>query len=933
MKKTILAILVGSVISLSGCNSSSSDSTETLPSTDVSNFVNVLDRVGNPDRMKDRDAQSNLSYNAFTDLGAWHGHLLPSDDSAIGSAGGIMIVDQEYSSYIANENFDKLTLIDADNNQEINLLSAEVKAFSTPDALHQVIENNEFKIEMTTRFGTNRSSIIETKISNKSEQVRNLKLVWTGGFLRDFSTVGDDVAANTVYKALTGENGGVALTFNKVASWSGLKTEEGAEFFVTRSIDNATTTVTDYDYRSEGSVTINANGNTTFYNAYSYVHNPTEAISEASAVSTLLQQGATAMSTAKARWNDYLKHGLANDLATKAESNVAVKAMMTLNGNWRSPAGIVQHGTVTPSVTAIWFSGNNTWPWDTWKHAYAMAHFNPDVAMENIRTVFQFQVKDDDPIRPQDAGYLLDVVNYSLPQDRIDSGYYDDKYNIPSAAQNDASMNWNERNTKPSLAAWAVMEIYHSLINEFDRANDAQAWIDEMYPKLVAYHDWWLSNRDHNSNGVPEYGAAVDPSHNTDDGHMYIEVWTELGDDLKALVGAENVKEIDSNGTSKEYQVIGVDSYNLVLDNYEELAITGYKNGSQTATSWESGMDDAARFGFIYDLAKTNSRDWITTVSAATEYDQLGRYAQQHYNFDNTITGSSENWAYSDVSDENMAKLRDARKDWQVRFGENHDSNTNLVGFSMLQESVDQASYMYSDNKYLSEMAGLVSDGVEGKGRGQEFVEHAEFIKDYINTCMFDSATSFYYDIRLVDKDGKSFLDSSGNPVPGADLKRVDTPYQGKNVYCAGVVLTERGQAPDGWSPLFNGAATQANADKVMDVMLDASKFDSSTEYQGEGVSLGTASRDNPAYGADIYWRGRVWLDQFYFGLQALEKYGRHNDAVRIAEDLFQNGEGFGSDGAIRENYNPETGAVQGASNFSWSAAHTYMMYRNFYGK
>ena len=54
----------------------------------------------------------------------------------------------------------------------------------------------------------------------------------------------------------------------------------------------------------------------------------------------------------------------------------------------------------------------------------------------------------------------------------------------------------------------------------------------------------------------------------------------------------------------------------------------------------------------------------------------------------------------------------------------------------------------------------------------------------------------------------------------------MDTPYQGKNVYCAGVVLTERGQAPDGWSPLFNGAATQANADKVMDVMLDASKFE-----------------------------------------------------------------------------------------------------------
>ncbi len=761
MKKTILAILVGSVITLSGCNTS--DSTDTLPSTDVSNFVDVLDRVGNPDRMKDRDAQSNLSYNAFTDLGAWHGHLLPSDDSAIGSAGGIMIVDQEYSSYIANENFDKLAVIDADNGQEINFSSADVNAFSTPDALHQVIENDEFKIVLTTRFGTNRTSLIETQITNKSGQVRNLNLVWTGEFLKDFETIGDNVAATSVYKALNPVDGGIALTFNKTASWKGLKTEDGAQFSITRSIDNATTAVNDYSYRSEGEITIAANGNATFYNAYSYVHNPTEALQEASNVNTLLQQRSSVMSASKDRWNEYLAHGLTNQSATKAENNVAVKAMMTLNGNWRSPAGVVQHGTVTPSVTAPWFSGNNTWPWDTWKHAYAMAHFNPDVAMDNIRTVFQFQVKNDDPIRPQDAGYLLDVINYSLPQDRIDSGYYDGKYDIPSAAQNAPSMNWNERNTKPSLAAWAVMEIYHSLNNEFDRANDAQAWIDEMYPKLVAYHDWWLSNRDHNTNGVPEYGAAVDPSHNTNDGHMYIKVWTELGDDLKALVGAENVKQIDENGASKQYQVIGVDSYNKVLDNYEELAITGYSNGSQTATSWESGMDDAARFGFIYDLAKTNSRDYITTVPEATEYDQLGRYAQQHYGFNNDITGSAGNWVYTDTSDQNMMKLRDARKDWQVRFGENHDSGTQLVGFSMLQESVDQASYMYSDNKYLSEMAGLVSDGVEGKERGQEFVEHAEFIKDYINTCMFDDATSFYYDIRLVDKDGKSFLDSSGN--------------------------------------------------------------------------------------------------------------------------------------------------------------------------
>ncbi len=29
-----------------------------------------------------------------------------------------------------------------------------------------------------------------------------------------------------------------------------------------------------------------------------------------------------------------------------------------------------------------------------------------------------------------------------------------------------------------------------------------KTWVAEMYPKLVAYHDWWLRNRDHNGNGV-----------------------------------------------------------------------------------------------------------------------------------------------------------------------------------------------------------------------------------------------------------------------------------------------------------------------------------------------------------------------------------------------------------------------------------------------
>ncbi len=48
-------------------------------------------------------------------------------------------------------------------------------------------------------------------------------------------------------------------------------------------------------------------------------------------------------------------------------------------------------------------------------------------------------------------------------------------------------------------------------------------------------------------------------------------------------------------------------------------------------------------------------------------------------------------------------------------------------------------------------------------------------------------------------------------------------------------------------------------------------------------------------------------------------------------EQLLENAEGLSGNGAIRENYNPETGAVQGASNFSWSAAHLLMLYHEFF--
>ncbi len=130
------------------------------------------------------------------------------------------------------------------------------------------------------------------------------------------------------------------------------------------------------------------NGSTTLYTTYSHLLTAQEVSKEQMQIRDILARPAFYLTASQRRWEEYLKKGLTNPDATLEQTRVAVKAIETLNGNWRSPGGAVKYNTVTPSVTGRWFSGNQTRPWDTRKQAFAMAHFNPDIAKENIRAVF-----------------------------------------------------------------------------------------------------------------------------------------------------------------------------------------------------------------------------------------------------------------------------------------------------------------------------------------------------------------------------------------------------------------------------------------------------------------------------------------------------------------------------------------------------------------
>lgn len=785
-------------------------------------YRNVIDRTGSPEAFRMFDSVGNQSFNPMLDRGAWHGFTLPADASEYGGFTGPMVISEEYSLFFAHE-LDKLSI--TVDGQQMDLASAASdEIYEIPGALVQRFDFENFGLELELRFADSRTAIMRTQLVNHTDAEQPLELAWQGELLDKWTpttTLAEQYP--TWQRSVTGHDTGVTFSFGELRSTWNMMQSGSAEYRIDRTIATETT-VDDASlgYTSTATVTLQPQETNELYTLHTYTHSSSDTAAHAAALEDILLHPSTYFDASISTWETYLEDGLSNPGADETWQRVAVKAMETLNGNWRSPAGEIKHDGVTPSNTARWFNG--VWAWDSWKHAYAMARFNPEVAKNNVRAMYDYQIDADDAVRPQDAGMVIDDVFFNKLEDRGGDGG-----------------NWNERNTKPPLSAWAVWEVYE--------ATGDEAFLAEMYPQIRAYHEWWYRSRDHNKNGVAEYGATNHPEHNDSEGNITFVV-TYAGDPPTSLDFTSCQKEAEDGEVS--FACAGDVLYRAVLaaGGYDDLYV-----GAQDGAGWESGMDNAARFGFI-------------------DNDQLRRYADATYDGD----------------------LERARQDWQVLFFENRTPDGELIGFSINQESVELNAYLAKEKGVLADMADLLGE----PGQATADRAGAEEMSSYINECMFDPDTGFYYDRQITDAPA----------APGE---------------CAGTLLTARGRGPEGWSPLWAEIADDDKAAQVRSVMLDPAEFNTL-------VPLGTASLTNPAYDPDIYWRGRVWLDQFFFGVTGLDNYGYRSDAIMMVDKLTDNADGLAGDQPIRENYNPETGAMQGATNFGWSSAFLYRLYRDFVG-
>ncbi|MND73795.1 Glucosidase YgjK precursor [compost metagenome] len=206
-----------------------------------------------------------------------------------------------------------------------------------------------------------------------------------------------------------------------------------------------------------------------------------------------------------------------------------------------------------------------------------------------------------------------------------------------------------------------------------------------------------------------------------------------------------------------------------------------------------------------------------------------------------------------------------------------YDSTQMLLNekgaWSMDQESVELSAYLKLERKYLMHFAEML--GVPFREKKESYLA-----MDYF----FDQERGYYFDRKL-----------NGALIP-----------------CFG---------PEGWSPLWTGLATVPQAEAVVRVMQDTAKFASFVPFP-------TAALDNTKFMDRGYWRGPIWLDQVYFAIAGLRKYGYQQEADMYTKQVFERLEGLSGNGPIHENYEAHTGKRLKAPHFSWSAAHLFLLYK-----
>ncbi|RHJ51310.1 MGH1-like glycoside hydrolase domain-containing protein [Bacteroides sp. AM10-21B] len=377
-------------------------------------FNNILDIAYTPDTL-------HRCYGWFTDAGSWMGFTLPEKDKWVNGFCGPFSLDMFRRQWIARS----AVTVKFAKAPETSFVPDSTCYY--PGELYMSAHSGKGTISQRLNFIDATTALLRINTDSKEG------LVFTG------SQWGKDVTISVEQNSVvahhpSGES--VVLTFMSDVVLAQLDNNYTATLHTPKEQTNVVISF----FTSEKELTAG------IQNTITVLNNPEEAIRANSE-----------------RWEGYLKKILRTDMKPEYD-RIAVKAVTTLIANWRTHRGGLLHEGIIPSHAVGYFVG--FWAWDSWRFSAGTAKFDPELAKNNIRAMFDYQQPD---------GMIIDCI-YTDPSEN------------------------NARDSKPPLVCWAVDEI-------FTHTGDT-AFVAEMYPQLLSYYKWWYKKRDHNQNGMCEYGST-----------------------------------------------------------------------------------------------------------------------------------------------------------------------------------------------------------------------------------------------------------------------------------------------------------------------------------------------------------------------------------------------------------------------------------------
>ena len=372
----------------------------------------------------------------FSDQGAWFAYSFPDSISRVTGFSGPFLMTQQNGIWSSAS----LTNLVVENT---HWSSITTNSFNSH--LEQIFQSDNIELKQQLVFTSGHTAIIKSTLKNKSTSAKTIQ----------YHFKNEPLLANGL--KLSTNNNQLTITSSKTDAI-------GHVIFP----NNIVLKSTDSSYVSNKiSIDLKPNETKEFTISQTFIFKEYSWKEELKSIQNITFE--TVLASRKAEKNTELQSVIENRKEQFTEdiyAEVLAKAQLTLQNNWRIPAGEIKHEGLFPSYHYKWFNG--FWSWDSWKHAVGLSYYNTGLAKKQLKLMFEFQNED---------GFVADCVYRDVSIEKH-----------------------NYRDTKPPLSVWAVVKIY-------EKDNDIE-FVKHLYPKLKLYHEWWYNKRDHDKDGLCEYGST-----------------------------------------------------------------------------------------------------------------------------------------------------------------------------------------------------------------------------------------------------------------------------------------------------------------------------------------------------------------------------------------------------------------------------------------